>query len=160
MAISYSLELAARSSSETVASEIRDVATGLGLFDPAVTAEKVLEQGAATKNGTWIRVVGTKPRPWNPVSADLGFTPTVSIAFQLDKERDISEQQDDVIRLVSGLLARVGGDAVLHHQFEEIWLLRRDGVLTVSEQQDIWPPQRLAALSQPFHRQTHSFAEV
>jgi len=149
MAISYHLELATRSLSGTVAREIRDVAGELGVSDPA-----------ATTNGTWIRVVGTKPRPWNPVSADLGFTPTVSIAFQLDKERDISEQQDNVIRLVSGLLARVAGDTVLHHQFEEIWLLRRDGVLTVSEQQDIWPPQRLAALSQPFHRQTHTFAEV
>lgn len=45
-----------------------------------------------------------------------------------------------MIRLVSGLLDRVPGDAVLHSGFEDIWLLRRSGDVSVSEQADPWPP--------------------
>lgn len=81
------------------------------------------------------------------------------MAFRLDKESRISNQQDDVIRLTSGVLRRIPGDAVLHFQFETIWLLRRDGEVTVSEQEDLWPPHRLAILGQPARRVTHTFAE-
>ncbi|HKS44277.1 MAG TPA: SitI3 family protein [Amycolatopsis sp.] len=49
--------------------------------------------------------------------------------------------EDDMIRLISRLLDQIPGDVVLHSSFEHIWLLRRDGELSVSEQEDIWPPE-------------------
>jgi hypothetical protein len=64
-----------------------------------------------------------------------------------------------VVRLVSGLFERVPGDAVPHREFEDIWLLRRGGELTLNEQDDLWPPHRQAALSQPYRRATHTFAD-
>ncbi|WUS42949.1 SitI3 family protein [Kitasatospora sp. NBC_01250] len=69
----------------------------------------------------------------------------------------MDEQQDDMVRLASGLLERVQGDAVLNFQSEVIWLLRRDGDLSLNEQEDIWPRQRLAAVSQPFRRATYTY---
>lgn len=159
MAISYSLALATPSPTAQVASELHAIARALGLFDASVTPERVLGEGAVTRLGTWIRVVEARPRPWNPVITDLGFTPTVLAVFRLGKENGATPQQDDMIRMVSGLLDRVPGDAVLHLDYEHIWLLRRGGDLSLSEQDDIWPPQRLTALSQRYRRATHTFSE-
>lgn len=157
MAISYTLDMATSSPTAQVARELLDAARTIGLFDASVIPEQVLNEGAVTGLGTWIRVYEPRPEPWDSVITDLGFTPTVSVAFRLDKEGEISDQQDDMIRLVSGLLDRVPGDAVLTG-FEQIWLLRRGGDLSVSEQADFWPPRRLAALSQRYRRATHLFS--
>lgn len=159
MAISYSLDLATPSPTAQVAGELHDVARAIGLLDASTTADDLLDEGVATGLGTWIRVVEARPRPWNAVITDLGFTPTVWVAFRLGKENGATPQQDDMIRLVSGLLERVPGDAVLHLHYEYIWLLRRGGDLSLSEQADIWPPHRLAALSQRYRRATHTFSE-
>ncbi|MGH3760345.1 SitI3 family protein [Actinophytocola sp.] len=158
MAISYSFALATQSSAPDVARELLGVGRILGVLDTSATAEGLLD-GMATGLGTWILVFEAKARPWDPVANDLGFTPTVSVTFRLDKDDDIGYQQDDLVRLVSGLLDRVPGDAVLHREFEDIWLLRRGGEVTLSEQDDIWPPHRRAALSQRFERVTHSFSQ-
>ncbi|MDT7797847.1 MAG: hypothetical protein QOI78_1280 [Actinomycetota bacterium] len=89
---------------------------------------------------------------------DLGITPTVAAGFSLYKQDKIAEQQDDMIRLVAGLLQDVPGDALLSGM-DTIWLLRPNGDLTVNEQDDIWPPRRRAALRQPYRRATETFAE-
>ncbi|MBA2694518.1 MAG: hypothetical protein H0U62_01390 [Actinobacteria bacterium] len=159
MAISYSLDLATPSPTAQVASELHDIARAIGLFDASVTPERVLDEGVATVLGTWIRVVEAKPRPWNAVVTDLGFTPTVWITFRLSKRDELDHQQDDMNRLVSGLLDRVPGDAVLHLDYEHIWLLRRGGDLSLNERDDLWTPNRLAALSQRYRRATHTFSE-
>lgn len=158
MAISYSLALASPVPAEQVARDLHAVGRTLGVLDASTTPEKVLD-GATTNLGTWVRVTGAKARPWDPVSNDLGFVPTVVVTFRLDKEGEVSHQQDDVVRLVSGLFEHVPGDAVLHREFEDIWLLRRGGELTLNEQDDLWPPHRQAALSQPYRRATYSFAD-
>jgi hypothetical protein len=64
-----------------------------------------------------------------------------------------------MVRLTDSLLNRVPGDAVLHYQYEEIWLARRGDDLSVSEQADLWPPNRLAALTQRYSRTTLRFLE-
>lgn len=157
MAIAYSLEMATPLPAAQVAGELHDVARAHGLFDAAVTTELILEEGVAARLGTWIRVVDANPGPHDPVTEDFGFIPTVRVAFRLDKFTDSRSQQDDMIRLVSGLLDRAPGDAVLHFQYEQVWLLRQNGELSVSEDDDIWPPQRLAAVHQPYRRATHAF---
>lgn len=159
MAITYNLDIATPAPAAEVARVLHDVARLTGLFDETVTPQRVLDEGAATRFGTWIRVTATAPQPWHPVVTDLGFTPTVAVAFRLDKESRIPDQQDDVVRLTSGLLGRIPGDAVLHRELEDIWLLRRGDQVSVSERDDLWPPQRLAALPHPYTRATHTFSD-
>ncbi|MFI0155155.1 SitI3 family protein [Streptomyces lydicus] len=161
MAISYSLDIAADKTVVQLAWHLVDVARSAGVFDASVTPEALLEEGAATGSGMWISVGEDRPMPWgHPVTEDLGFTPTASVRFRLDGRRgETSEQQDDMIRLTSGLLGRVAGDAVLHFQFEDIWLLRRGAGLSLSERDDLWPPERLALVPHPYSRATHAFSE-
>ena len=110
-------------------------------------------------HGTWVRVLKVSPRPGNPVTTALGSAPTVMITFRLNKTGRIPEQQGDMIRLMCVLLSRVPGNAMLHRELETIWLLRRDGEVTVTEQDDIWPPRRLALLGHSARRATHTFTE-
>lgn len=159
MAISYNLDMAAERTEVQVAHDLCDIAGTAGLFDASVTPELVLDDGAVTVRGTWIRVGEEKPRPWHPVITDLGFTPTVWARFRLGRSNDPSDQQDDMIRMVSGLLDRIPGDAVLHFQFEVIWLLRRGSELSLNERDDLWPPHRLAAVSPIDRRATHEFSQ-
>jgi hypothetical protein len=127
LAISYGLAMATSMPVAQVARELNDAAQAVGLFDASVTPERVFGEGAVTgRGGTWIRVSEVRPQPWiSVITTDLGFTPTVSVTFRLDKFRESSDQQDDMIWLVAGLLDRVPGDAVLHFEYEVIWLLRR-----------------------------------
>ncbi|MFE0377818.1 SitI3 family protein [Streptomyces inhibens] len=161
MAVSYSLDFAAEKTVVQVAWHLCDVARSAGVFDASVTPEALLEEGAVTGSGMWTSVGEDRPVPWgHPVTLDLGFTPTASVPFRLDVRRgEPSDQQDDMIRLASGLLGRVAGDAVLHFQFEDIWLLRRGSELSLNERDDLWPPQRLAVVTQPYRRATHAFSE-
>jgi hypothetical protein len=93
------------------------------------------------------------------VVTDLGITPSVRVAFVFDKEADLAGQEDDVIKVVAGLLQQVPGDAVLLYHDEIIWLLRRGDDLSLNERNDLWPPRRLAVVSQPYRRATRVFSE-
>lgn len=160
MAIAYDLDIATPLTVEQVAREVLDAGQAVGLFDASVSAERILDEGSLTSPiGTWIRVYEPRIRPWNPVVTDFGFTPTASVVFRLNKEDRMPEQEDDMIRLTSRLLDRVPGDLVLHWDYEHIWLLRRAGDLSVSEDPYLWPQHRRALLTQPYRRLTHTFSE-
>lgn len=156
MAITYSLDMAATVPASVVGHELSALARAAGLESVEVSDHLL---SLRTPTGMWVQVMAENPPSWNPVVTDLGFHPTVSVGFRLDKVSDIGHQQNDMIRLTSDLLHRVEGDAVLHSQFEQIWLLRRLGELTVSEREDIWPPERLAIVDHPFRRITREFSE-
>lgn len=158
MSISYSLALATPRPVGQVADALRDVGVAAGLLDAAVTGHRLLGEDAVTTGGTWLRVLADEPRPWNPVVDVLGAAPTVRVACRLTKT-DIGRQQGDVVRLSAGLLARVPGDAVLHHDFETIWLVRRGGELLLNDRDDLWPPERLALLGRPYRRETTVFPD-
>lgn len=158
MAISYSLELVTPWAPAHVARKIVDLAQSMRMFAAPTTVDKLLEDGALTAYGTWVRVTPRQPVPWgDPQIGGRVFTPTVSIDFRLGKDTDISAQQDDMTRLAYALLVQVPGDAVLHLDYEDVWMVRQDGRLTLSESSDLWPPKRLAAVSGPCRRQTHEF---
>ncbi|WP_236594984.1 SitI3 family protein [Saccharothrix sp. 6-C] len=156
MSISYSLALATPLPAEQVADALREVGATTGLLD--ATAQP-LGDDTTTTDGTWVRIVPEHPRPWNPVLEVLGVAPTVRVSFRLDKAGDITRQQDGVVRLALGLLARVRSDAVLHSDFEVIWLLLRHGELLLNERDDLWPPNRLALVAYPYRRETRTFPE-
>ncbi|MFI9047546.1 SitI3 family protein [Streptomyces sp. NPDC053427] len=160
MAIAYDLQMATAAPVGECARELCDVARSAGLLDASVTAGHLIGEGAVTGAGTWMRVGEERPPPWGcPVTEDLGFAPTVYALFRLGKSSDPSLQQDDMIRLASGLLTRIPGDAVLHFQYEVIWLLRRRGELSLNARDDLWRPHRLAAVAPPYRRATYAFAE-
>ncbi|MFD4507714.1 SitI3 family protein [Streptomyces sp. NPDC058457] len=159
MAIDYDLDIATSASAVDVAARLSEIGRGNGVFDVSATAERLAERGtfALSRLGTSISVLPqATPHPWHPIVEGLGFTPTVGVGFRVAKGVEVSDQEDDMIRLVSPLLERVEGDAVLHFQYEVIWLLRRNGELSLNERDDIWPPQRLALMTQPYRRETHS----
>ncbi|MGW3181586.1 SitI3 family protein [Kitasatospora sp. NPDC001119] len=142
------------------------VGRGVRGFEPAAlargglseTVDTLVAPGALTAYGTWIRVTQRRPIAWgDPQIGGRVFTPTVSIDFRLGKNADLSGQQDDMVRLADALLARVPGDAVLHLDYEDVWMVRQDGQLSLSESSDVWPPNRLAAVSGPYRRHTHEF---
>ena len=160
MAISYDLECAAESSAADVAARLAEIGRGLGMFDATVTPELLTGPGMNTRHGTWIRVTQERsPQPWHPVVADLHFTPTVSTTFRMAKDAEVSAQQDDMLRLVLVLLEQVDGDAVLHYQYESIWLLRKNGELSLSENDDLWRPHRIPFVTQSYKRVTHRFED-
>jgi hypothetical protein len=163
MAISYDLDMATPMAASEVAGALCDVGRSVGLFGAAATAEAVLGDGVVTTGGTWIRAgeprLDGMPRSWDPVVGDLGIMTTVWAFFRLGKGSPLLDQQDDMIRLVDGLLRRVRGDAVLHFQSEQIWLLRRGGELSLSDDDAVWRPHRLAAVAQPYRRAPLAFSD-
>ncbi|MDH6138886.1 hypothetical protein P3T35_000875 [Kitasatospora sp. GP30] len=158
MALDYYLDLATSWPAPQVARELHAVGDRTGLVEARYTTELMLGDGALTPGGTWFRVCRVGPRRWPTVIDGREFTETVAVAFTLDK-RDTITAMDEVVHLAAGLLRRVPGDAVLHFQSEVIWLLRRDGDLSLDERADHWTPERLAAVATPYRRLAHSFTD-
>ncbi|MEW1566286.1 SitI3 family protein [Streptomyces sp. NPDC093509] len=159
MAIEYDLDCATQLPPLEVARRLEEIGKETGVLDASATSEQLVNvhEGVLTRLGTWICVIDDGPlQPWHPIITGLGFTPTVGVGFRLAKGVEVSDQQDDMVRLVTPLLERIDGDAVLHFQFEEIWLLRRNGELSLSENDTLWRPERLAVVTQPYRRETHS----
>jgi hypothetical protein len=157
MAIDYDLDCATQLSVAEVANLLDGIGKGISVFGASVTPDLLMKPGANARLGTWVRVTEEGPKqPWDPIVAGLGFTPTVSVSFRMAKGVEVSDQQDDMIRLVLRLLDQVGGDLVLHRDFEDIWLLRRNDELTLSEDDDLWRPHRLALVPGPYRRETHT----
>ncbi|MET7696936.1 SitI3 family protein [Streptomyces sp. NPDC005485] len=130
MAIDYYLDCATMLSANGVAAQLEEVGKDSGVFDAPITSNRLMD-GALTRLGTQLRVMTERPpQPCHPIVSGLGFTPTVGVGFRMAKGADVSDQQDDMLRLVVPLLDRIDGDTVLHFQFEEIWLLRRGAELT------------------------------
>lgn len=158
MTISYRLEIATTFPAVDVANRLLELAGLDGALDLSAETHELLE-GKGVKLGTWLRIMDTRPEPFNPVVEDLGVNPTVSVSFRLGKEYAAHLQQDNMIRMVSELLSELAGDAVLHLHFERIWLLRRGGELTLSDDDAVWTPLRLSMVPPPYHRAALVFAE-
>jgi hypothetical protein len=156
MSLDYSFDMATALSPEEFAREVLDLGHVSGVFDNSVTPELITTDGAVTARKAWTRVYEPKPEPWWPEVTELGITTTVGLVFELYKHDGISEQMDDVVRLSARMLERLTGDAILTG-LDVLWLVRKDGILDVNENPDIWTPERLAELPQPYRRHTHSY---
>ncbi|WP_409494332.1 SitI3 family protein [Amycolatopsis sp. cmx-11-12] len=163
MAISYSLDLATPLSASKVALALRECAAALGMLGGDSSADQLLEEGVVTPQGTWMRAGGrieqSRGRAWDLLVGGLVFDPTAWVYFRLRKPGAASDglatQQDHMIRLTLGLLDVVPGDAVLHFDYETVWLVRREGVLSLSDRQDLWTLRRLAMVRPPYRRGKH-----
>ncbi len=89
----------------------------------------------------WWRAGATDTRAVDLVQIRYGFVPTSWIHFRL-RAGEIDEQLDEMAALVATVLAASEGDALLHADFEDVWLLRRGGQLVLSDEDARWPARR------------------
>jgi hypothetical protein len=86
--------------------------------------------------------------PPDPIEDQFGFAPTVQVYFGLSRSAGFDAQEADVLRLSLGVLDRIQGDALLNFQFIELWMLRKDGKLTIND--ELWKPEYRALIKQPY----------
>jgi hypothetical protein len=146
---------------QDVAESLVEVGGEWGIINTPTDGETLLGDGAVTRSGTWIRVVQAARLHWDPIVETFGFAPSVSIIFEMDKTTGYRPQEYDMIRLVSELLTRIPGDAVLNFQDgdDDIWLVRINGSVTLSDKDDIWPDERLGLMVQPYIRRRLAWSE-
>jgi hypothetical protein len=87
----------------------------------------------AARTALWWRAGSTDTRAVDLVHARFGFVPTTWLHFRLGPGA-AGPQLDELVAVVVAALGASTGDAVLHADFESVWLVRR------------WTPTRLAAL--------------
>lgn len=147
MSITYKLELGAPVAPSAVLGAM--VATGQGILDTFQGNKGTL------RGGGWFDIDVADYDPPDPVETEFGFAPTIEVYFGLNKFGDFDAQVTDVLTLVLGVLARIPGDALLHFEHDDVWLLRRGGRLSVND--SLWKPNQLALLSQPYERAQLAF---
>jgi hypothetical protein len=98
--------------------------------------------GAPTE--LWWRAGTLDTRAVDLVQIRFGFVPTTWIHFRIGPG-DVDPQLDQMAAIVAAALTATSGGAILHADFEEIWLLRRDDELVLSDDDSRWPPARRAA---------------
>jgi hypothetical protein len=99
--------------------------------------------GAPTE--LWWRAGTLDTRAVDLVQIRFGFVPTTWIHFRIGPG-DVGPQLDQLAAIVATALATAAGDAVLHADFEEVWLLRRGDDLVLSDDDTRWPLPRAALL--------------
>ena len=147
MSITYKLELGAPVAPSAVLGAMVDA--GQGILDTFQGNKGTL------RGGGWFDIDVADYDPPDPVETRFGFAPTIEVYFGLSKAGDFEAQETDVLKLALGVLARISGDAVLHFEHDEVWLLRRGGRLTVND--SLWKPNQLALLSQSYERAQLAF---
>jgi len=159
MAVEYSLFLKTSASALDIAMGLARAVSGRLEHDDAPIVKQLLDPGVDITDGLWVRILPGMPSQRHPVVTDLEFTPTVRIAYRMDKFRDLQQQTDTMVRLTAALLAALPGDAALTWDLEQVWLLRRNGDLALNERDDLWTPRRQAFMSLPYRRATYSFSD-
>jgi hypothetical protein len=146
VSITYRLELGALVGPEAVMAAM--VETG---------AQVTEDYGGSLRGGGWFDVDRAEYDPPDPIEDAFGFVPAVDVAFILDKFGDFEAQETDMLRLVLGVLARIPGDALLHYEHDEVWLLRSGERLTVND--SLWTREQLALITQPYERARLEFGQ-
>nr|CTQ92314.1 hypothetical protein [Kibdelosporangium sp. MJ126-NF4] len=100
------------------------------------------------RSGGYFDVDVSEYDPPDPIEDQFGFAPTVEIYFEIKKFADFDAQETDVLGLSLGVLDRIPGDALLNYQFIELWMLRKDGKLTIND--ELWKPKYRALIKQPY----------
>lgn len=150
MAITYSLELALDATEVgAVAHQLLAVASGAEMVD----------HGLMLASGLRVFVVARSGRGGpTSVTTDFGVQPGVVVTLRLAKFDDLDVQRAQMVGLAVSLLAATPADAVLHHQFDSVWLVRRGGRLVVSDD-DRWRPDLLALVPPPVVRARLAFTD-
>ncbi|QIS10349.1 SitI3 family protein [Nocardia arthritidis] len=160
MALEYVFKIATQVSVDEFSDTLIDIANALDILETESSAVALQSDGIRTHLGTWVKVGMATPSRWgDPVAEDFGFSPTLFARFRYGKNSPTSTQGDDLVKIVAGLLGRVPGDALLYLEgSEKLWLLRRDGDLSLSEDEDVWDAGRLDSIHMPYSRKNYFFS--
>lgn len=158
MSLSYDFELATPAPADAVARDVLSTVEEADLIASGHTADELTGPGIELLSGTTVQVGHANPTPIDPVVTDLGLSPTVFVEFRLEKS-EVERQDDEMVRVVDALLHKVSGDAVLTFGGDVILLVRRNGALTVTDDDEFWPPARLALLGHHHTRGPLKFAD-
>jgi hypothetical protein len=93
----------------------------------------------------WWRAGTLDTRAVDLVQIRFGFVPATWIHFRIGPG-EVDPQLDQLAAIAAAALASASGDAVLHADFEEVWLVRRGDELLLSDDDTRWPAPRAARL--------------
>ena len=101
------------------------------------------------KQGVEAVVTGVSPRTRDLIRDEVGFSPTVSILFTIDKD-DAAAARDAMMADVAAFLGRVSGDAILVMSGDRSLLARRGGRVELNEGfYDLWTAERRSRFPLP-----------
>ena len=148
MALEYSLEVNTDLHPEQV---LKLMFTGISLN---VCIEKLNRKGVLiSADASGLRTVAYRLKKNEPsyIAADLGIEVSMHILFRLTSCEDRERQKKRLLRATIELLRHVEGDAALLFNGEVVWLLRKEGELTLNSDTDLWRPEFLALVTLPYH---------
>lgn len=130
------------------------------LFARAVTAAGLADQelsfggsGAVLDSGVLVIVSAASPLPFpDPIEQALGVTPTTDVLFRFDKDTDPARQRHDMVLLASAVMRETPRDVVLLFAGEIVWLVRKNGHLTINDEDEFWIPEVVELLPRPYDR--------
>ena len=157
MALSFAFLIDTAATGHEMAATVSEITSARGLIGHG--SDSFEGDGRTLTSGVLVQVGPKTPSPFNPVQDDFGFTPRVLITFRLSNVEDSARQQDDMVRVVAGVLKSIDGDAILHFQYDLVWLLRRHGKIIISDRDTIWSQRRIDLLGQPHERGNPAFRE-
>lgn len=158
MAVTLRFEIAAVTSADLAELVAREVVQRREPSD-AVTSDALLGEGAVLGVGATCAVREADPTPGATAVSDLGVHPTAVVWWRLFSDHEPGPQMDHVVGVVGSLLARTAGDAVLTMNYDVVLLLRRDGELTVHDDDAYWPAECQALLPEPVQRAPLAFPD-
>lgn len=97
----------------------------------------------------------------------LGIRTTADVSFYFGKQRHDDqgvalqggEQEASIVAMMSTLLHALPGDAVLHCDLsDDIWIIRRAGRITITDNPSAFSDAWLDGFSHPYERQHQEFA--
>lgn len=143
-----------------LADEVRATATRSDLLARVAEAPDPADAQVFLSSGLMVEVDRPFVSGEDPFVADFGMARAATVDATFDTGRDFDVQVDELLQLLFGLLAVVAGTAVLHYEYAEVWLVRRDGRLVLSDDDHIWTPDRLARVEAPYERSPLTFASL
>lgn len=160
MALEHSLYLAAPQPAGEVAAIVLRDAQQASIIPSGVGVEELLQGGVTLESGLLVLVLPRPPLPFeDPMVTELGIAASTYIHFRLYTSGDRDLQVDQMLWITMATLIRLPGDAVLTFQLEPIWLLRRGGELTLSDDEQFWTPERLELVTVPYTRKAMRFPD-
>ena len=122
---------------------------------PEIVSLLVAERGfrgdgrSIEKQGVKAVVTGVHPITRDLVRDEVGFSPTCSILFTIDKD-DAAKARDAMIADVAAFLGRISGDAILVMSGDRALLARRGELVELNEGfYDFWTAERRSRFPLP-----------
>lgn len=145
---------------DRLAEHVRATATRLNRLARVAEASDPADAVLILTSGLRVEVVRQSVSAEDPFMADFGMVRAATVDFTIDGRVDPDRQLDELLQMVFGLLEVVRGDAVLHYEYEEVWLVRRDGQLVLNDDDVMWPPEELARIDLPYQRSHLAFVTI